>query len=395
MGLFVKIVPGEFTNASRDKRELSVVKELGHKVIVVAISEKKINEVINIDGWKVQCRSTRPLGQNRLLAINRLISVFSWAIYVRRLGADYISGHNLTGLLIAWISTWFQFQNKRRFLIYDAHEFEAGRNTKRSYVSSLFTIYLERFLTKRTALNIMVNDTIADEVQNLHNLKDRPVVVRNVPPYWKIDKTVCEQKRKELIESMNVNGEQINFVAMYHGLLLNGRGIENLIRSVSKLSNVAAVILGNGEPSYVHALRKLVEREQVIDKILFHPYVPVENLWQYLGSVDVGIVNIENVCMSYYYSLPNKLLENIQSETPVIGSNFPEISNIINRYKTGLTCNPDDVNDIASAIEEMRNNKEQYATFKINLKIAKKELCWENEKMVLKSAFEKLKVINP
>lgn len=394
MGLFVKIAPVEFNNASRDKREISVVKELGHEIIVVAKSKKRINEVINIDGWNVHCRSTRPLGQYGLLAINRVISIFTWAKYVRTLRADYISGQDIIGILIAWISTWFQFHTKHPILIYDSHEFVAGHDVSRSHFENLYVIQLERFLMKKAALAIVVNDTIADELKKLHNLKVRPLVVRNVSPYWKINETVCKQKRKELIESMNLNKGQIYFLMIYHGSLVKGRGIENIIRTVSKMSNVIVVILGNGEPSYLNTLHTIVEQEQVNDKILFHPYVPIENLWQYLGAADVGIVNIENVCLSYYYSLPNKLLENIQSETPVIGSDFPEISHIIKEYNIGLTCDPHDVTNIVSAIEKMRNNKDLYEVFKRNLRIAKKELCWENEKMILKSAYEKLTSVN-
>jgi len=233
----------------------------------------------------------------------------------------------------------------------------------------------------------MVNDTIANEVQKLHNLNARPIVVRNVSPYWKIDKTVCKQRRKELIESMNLDEEQIKFLVMYHGSVTNGRGIENLIRAVSKMSNVLAVILGNGDSSYTQSLSNLAKQELVSDKILFHPYVPLEILWQYVGAADVGIVNIENVCLSYFYSLPNKFNEIIQSETPVIGSNFPEISRIINDYNIGLTCDPYNVDDLTAKIKEMISNKKKYANFKMNLKKAKRELCWENEKHVLMKSY--------
>jgi len=121
--------------------------------------------------------------------------------------------------------------------------------------------------------------------------------------------------------------------------------------------------------------------------VLFHDAVPIEILWQYLGAVDLGAITIPNTCGSYYYCLPNKLFENIQAETPMIGNNFPEIIRIIEGYNIGLCCDPHNLDEIAANIEKMRDDKALYAKMKENLKSAKKELCWENEKKVLIEAY--------
>ncbi|MBS4025867.1 MAG: group 1 glycosyl transferase, partial [Clostridia bacterium] len=92
----------------------------------------------------------------------------------------------------------------------------------------------------------------------------------------------------------------------------------------------------------------------------------------------------------YYYMLPNKFFENIQSLTPIIGSDFPEIRRIIKGYNIGLCVNPERIDEIANAIEEMRKNREMYSWFKRNLKYAKDELCWENERNVLEEAYGKI-----
>jgi glycosyltransferase involved in cell wall biosynthesis len=94
--------------------------------------------------------------------------------------------------------------------------------------------------------------------------------------------------------------------------------------------------------------------------------------------------------LSHYYSLPNKLFENIQSETPIIGSNFPEISRIINNYDIGLCCDPNNTDDIAYTLEKLRKDKVLYAGFKHNTVKAKSQLNWEKEKEVLKAAYAKI-----
>ena len=47
----------------------------------------------------------------------------------------------------------------------------------------------------------------------------------------------------------------------------------------------------------------------------FLPPASIEILCRYKSAVDVGIMNNENICIRYYYTLPKKIFENIHSET--------------------------------------------------------------------------------
>ena len=377
---FLKIVPCEFDNVSRDERELSVVKELGHRVMVIAKGES--NKNITIDGFEIHCRTTRPLRcSNWLVPINRFASIITWAVYARKLKPNCISCHDIIALFIGWLSTWFTPKNKRPLLVYDAHEFEIGRNIKRSKIKTWLILKVEKFLIGKSVFTIMVNDSIADEVQNLYNLKTRPVVVRNVTNYWNIDTEKCKDKRKELCAMLKI--PDTTYLIMYHGAVMINRGVENLICAAGRIDNTAVIVLGFGQNGYIEELKTLSDNAGIGHKVLFHDAVPIKELWQYVGAVDVGAITIPNTCKSYYYSLPNKLFENIQAETPLISSNFPEYKRIIEGYNVGLCCDPHNVDEIVETIEKLRNDKVLYAKMKENLKIAKKELCWENEKKIL------------
>jgi glycosyltransferase involved in cell wall biosynthesis len=387
MKRFVKIVPNDFVNASRDKRELSVVAEFGYEIIVVAKGEKKNSETV--DGHTIHYLSTRPLGDFKpAVKLNRLLSLFVWAAYVRGLKADCISCHDLTALIIGWLSILLIPDNKRPKLVYDSHEFEIGRNKKRSE----FIIYLittaERFLIKKCAVSMMVNDSIADEVQKIHALEKRPAVVRNVPNLWIIDNNLCDIKHKEFCEKMKMPED--TFIVMYHGRIVRNRGIENMLFAVQKINSVAAVILGNPDTKYVDELKLLIKDLKLENRVLFHEAVPLQELWQYVGAADAGIVTISNTCRSYYLSLPNKFFENIQAETPVIVSDFPELARLVKKYEIGLCCDPNDIDDIADKIEYLKNNPEIAGRFRNNMKTAKLELCWEKESQNLFDAYSKI-----
>ncbi|MBL0311102.1 MAG: glycosyltransferase [Holophagaceae bacterium] len=166
--------------------------------------------------------------------------------------------------------------------------------------------------------------------------------------------------------------------------------MENLILASAKIDNLAVVILGYGDESYMQEIRAISKNIGFADKVLFIDAVPVADLWQFVGAVDVGSVLIQNTCQSYYYSLPNKLFESIQAETPIIGSNFPEIERVVNKYKIGLCCDPHDLNTIANTIQIFKTNKTLYSELKSNTQKAKGLLCWEKEEHVLFEAYKAL-----
>ena len=72
--------------------------------------------------------------------------------------------------------------------------------------------------------------------------------------------------------------------------------------------------------------------------IHLHKKVPHNQVVNLIKSADVGICIIENVSLSDYYCLPNKLFEYSFAGLRVIGSDFPEISNYILSNKLGEVC---------------------------------------------------------
>lgn len=391
--IVLKIVGGTWENASRDMRELSVVRELGADVIVMAKGEKTgVQELIN--GFRVYRMSTRPWGKYCPKSINRLVSVFTWAAQASQFNADVISGHDLIPLFIGWMSTHFQRRIPNTKLVYDSHEFTIYTG-KKSKLHRKCIKYLERFLIKKTAFTIEVNHYIAEEIQKIHHLKHMPIVVRNIPEKWQVDMQTCQYMRQEIIKAFGLSKKNREhresfFLLAYHGYIRPERGIEILIEVLSLNHNLYLFLLGDGENSYIKTLKSLAEKKGVGNRILFHNAVPQSELWKYLGATDVGMITIQAAWKSYYYMLPNKLFENIQAETPVICSDFPAVQKIVEQYKIGLTCNPQSPVAINQCIDTLRLNPEFYQACKKSLKVAKEVLCWENEKKVLYEAYQKV-----
>lgn len=384
--LVLKIVANTWENASRDIRELSVVRELGANVLVMAKGEKTgVQEVIK--GFPVYRMSTRPLGKYVPNVINRFISTFTWAYQARKFKPDVISGHDLIPLFIGCLSSCFLKKKNHPKLVYDSHEFTIYAGKKNKFQIFL-TKHLEHFLIKKCAFTIEVNDLISDEVQKIHKLKERPIVVRNIPPKWNIDPKICKEVRKQIM--LEFGESNSFFLLMYHGGLMPERGIETLIEVLSLNSKLCLYLLGNGAETYVESLMKLAKQKGVNHRIVIHKAIPHEELWKYIGAADVGMITVKAAWKSYYYMLPNKFFENIQAETPVICSDFPAIKELVKKYQIGITCNPEMPEKLNQCIEKLRLDQKFYQKCKRNMQIAKKELCWEEECLKLKKAYKKI-----
>jgi len=388
MAKVLKIVLSDFSYESRDKREILCLIDMGHQVVVMAKSNNNEYQVIKQDGYEIHFLPTDTKKANGKRSIYKTImTVINWIKYARNIKPDCISGHDLIPLTIGYLSTLFTFREKKPMLVYDSHEFEIGRNTaSNNKLRKLIISKVEKFLIKKCAFSIMVNDSIADEIQKRYSLKEKPIVVRNVPNIWKIDPEICQQKRKEIYNRFSISKD--TYLLMFHGGIARGRGIGQVIKSLSELKNVAFVILGYGEAKKYYAA--YARDLGVIDRVIFLDAVPLGELWEYIGAADLSICMPENICESYYLSLPNKLFEAIQSETPVLGSDFPEIARIINKYKIGVVVDPENVEQIINVIKMMIKDKELYNEFKINLKYVKNELCWEKEQRILKEAYARI-----
>ncbi len=380
----LKICIGTWHNASHDKRELAVCRELGADVQVIAKGDQNgLKEMV--DGFPVIRLTARPWGNKVPVAINRVVSIFSWASYIRKMkDVDVITGHDLSGLAIGYLSNFFK--KKKAKLVYDSHEFAVGRDELSGTLMPRLIYCLEHFLMKRCAFSIMVNDSIADEVCKIHKLKEKPVVARNAAYYWHLDSEKIQARREELKKQFSVPSD--GFIIMYHGAVAANRGIEQMLKAAADLKDVYCVVLGNSETQrYIDELKQHSSELGMADRVIFHSAVPLSELPEYVAAVDVGMINILATSRSFYYMLPNKFYENIQAMTPIIVSDFPEVGRITDEYGIGIKVDPANIEQITEAIIKMKDDQSFYATCKENIRRAKEELCWEKEKEKLKDAY--------
>lgn len=89
-----------------------------------------------------------------------------------------------------------------------------------------------------------------------------------------------------------------------------------------------------------------------------------------------------------YIALPNKLFEVIQSKTPLLVSDLPEMSKVVKKYGIGEVVDTQSTEDVCKKIDILLKNGKAF--YKDNLELAVADLVWDKEKEILISAYRKV-----
>lgn len=229
---------------------------------------------------------------------------------------------NIHMLLLLPLGLFIKKRNKC-FFVYDAHELETETRRLKGLEKSLCKI-IERRIINSIDLIIVVSESIAEWYVNEYNIS-RPVVVLNAPNKRNINKTNL------LRDKLGIRGDQI--ILLYQGALFSGRGID-LILDAFKIrtdDKVVVVFMGYGELD-----KSIIDCSKNYKNIFFLPAVSPDIVLEYTSSADVGISLIENICLSYFYCMPNKLFEYAMVKLPILVSNMKEMTRIVTENNMGI-----------------------------------------------------------
>lgn len=266
-------------------------------------------------------------------------------------------------------------------LVYDSHELWRRRNRHGELrpVARAVDAFQERRLIGRVDLVITVSPGIQDWLQRRYGL-DTPVeVVRNVP--------LRRQAREgpPLRELASLSDERI---VMYTGRITSGRGLEETVDALAELpEHVVLVLLGYGDDLFVRQLHHRADRRGVANRVRQVAPVAPDQVPAVASQADCALVAIEPVCLSYYYTLPNKLFEAIQAGLPVLASDLPDMRTVVEGYRIGRLFRTGRPGEVRDGIRGLLADVDAY---KSNAATAAAELTWEHESQVLCRAYARL-----
>lgn len=269
------------------------------------------------------------------------------------------------------IGIFIKFLTKSK-LIYDAHELESNKNGLSTTLSKV-TLFTEKLLWNFVDGLIVVSPSIQRWYMENIGYKESAIVLNS--PIFGSQST---EKSTYLRDKFHIPKNSKVFI--YVGILGPGRGIDLIIDSFKTVKNAHIVFLGHGNYS-----TKIKQLEKIYPNYHFHDSVVHNKVVEIVSSADIGLCLIENVSLSDYYCLPNKLFEYIFSGLPVLASNFPDIQCIVEKYSLG-TCVDLNSESIRAGISSFVSNDVPYHP-KSNTFF---ELSWEKQEENLINLYSKL-----
>lgn len=198
-------------------------------------------------------------------------------------------------------------------------------------------------------------------------------VIRNVP-----------LRQAEMIDL----AEKTPKILLYQGMLNAGRGLEQAIQAMQHLEGLELWLAGEGDCSA--ALRQLCHDLQLASKVRFLGFVLPNALKALTLQATIGLNLLENRGLSYYYSLANKAFDYIQAGLPSLHMNFPEYRAINEEQEVFLLLDELTPRAIADAVNRLIADRDLYQRLHENCRQARKQYCWEEEKIKLLGTYEEL-----
>jgi glycosyltransferase involved in cell wall biosynthesis len=265
---------------------------------------------------------------------------------------------------------WFKYFASFTW-VFDAHEHftEVPEVTNRRFVKSIWSL-VERKVFRKADKFYTVSASLAKIFQKKYNKNVE--VIRNVPLL-----------RYKIVVEPKSDFSETGFL-IYQGALNKGRCIELYIKAMHQI-DAQLYLVGEGDLS--DALRLLVKTEQLENKVTFTGKIHPKDLRHLTKNALMGLNVLENIGLSYYYSLSNKCFDYVQAQIPSISSNFPEYATLNAAHEVMRLTEPT-LEGIVQSIKELQSNQELYLRLRKNCKIAATDWNWEKEEIKLLAQYE-------
>lgn len=258
---------------------------------------------------------------------------------------------------------------KKAKVYYNSRELYAfiGGLRNRPIIQSIVKT-IEKYFIKKVDLVLTTGEMDSHFLENYYQIKNT-VVIRNIP--------LLRYAESKIDYRTKYNLPPDSFILLYQGVLLEGRGIPLILKAMKDLPNTVLIILGDGEQK--SNFIKLANNYNLSNRVIFAGTISQDELLNYTAGADLGLSLIENISVSYYHALPNKLFEYIMAGLPVLSSDLPQMKRIVEMYQVGEAININDEKNIIKVIAKLERDRNLLEKYKENCFKAAKELNWQEE----------------
>lgn len=394
----VVLVRNTAVNDGRVLRAARVLKRIGHRPVVVAVtSASDTAPAVTADGVQllrltprspfelVRARLRRAPGTgvappgsvteasagpgwpSPLIRLHRLLRTLD---YYRRaiglIGAWRPSLVHCNDYNTMWVGVAARLLGST--VIYDAHELWPDRNQR---TEPRWWLLLCEALFVRIAHRVTATSPGHAAVIARRYRVPLPQVIRNIPE--RVGRRPTDPTREPGL-------------VVYDGAVTTNRGLEQAIKSLPSVPRIRLRAIGPGRVEYRARLVALARDLGVEGRVEFAAPVPPDRVIGAIAAAELGLALIQPSCLSYALSLPNKVFEYVAAGLPILATDLPVLGPFVRDHGLGLVANPDDAEDLACKLEKLVQPETNHS-YRTAVRRARRELDWKRESRALITAY--------
>ena len=265
---------------------------------------------------------------------------------------------------------WCAAKLRGKPIVYDSHEYftEVPELVSRRNVQRVWK-WIERRIQPRLKNVITVNESIAELFRKEYY--QEVSVVSNFPNI----------SRPSEIEGQLPAGFTDKPFIIYQGAVNLGRGIEEMVIAMHHMDEFNFLIVGGGDK--LEEVKDLVKKERLGERIHLTGRVPFESLAWYTKQAAIGMSLEQDIGLNYRLSTPNKLFDYMHAGVPVLASNLPEISKVVNEVGFGVVISSFSPKDIKEGIDKIFRDIKIFQDLKDKAFQNASRYTWENQEDIL------------
>jgi glycosyltransferase involved in cell wall biosynthesis len=165
-------------------------------------------------------------------------------------------------------------------------------------------------------------------------------------------------------------------VMLYTGQVNRPRGLWDVLEALPLTPpNLHFAILGSKD---VDEFRRDVARAGLVDRVHVLDAVPQNELMGYTAEADIGIIPIQDTCLSYRYCNPSKFFEFVGARLPlIVRDSLEQLKHHVTTHSLGEVFESGSSQSLAASIRRLVEDKPYRRRCAENARRYHEEVCWE------------------
>tara|TARA_X000000368_G_C23040298_1_gene716546 strand:+ start:693 stop:1838 length:1146 start_codon:yes stop_codon:yes gene_type:complete len=177
-------------------------------------------------------------------------------------------------------------------------------------------------------------------------------------------------------------------ILLFFGMIKKVKGLEVLLKSfrkvVDKNTNTILLIAGSPWQNDFKVYQQIIDDNNLSENIILHTkFIPHEDIEYYYSASDLVVLPYKKIYQS------GVLMMTLSYARPALVSDLPPLKEVITDNENGFLFNSEDVDDLASRLNQILSDKDNLEKVRVNGNILiKTKFGWDEIGRLIKNAYQ-------